>query len=119
MTIDEQIAVMQAFKKGKDIECKLKDSKASEWVNARNPCWNFLNYVYRAKPEPEPPKYKPFSFEDDLLGKSIIGQEFKGIITGQTMYRVWAINVSLSYLELLDSYTFSDGSPCGKLQTNE
>lgn len=117
MTIDEQIAVMQAFKEGKEIESMIMNG--TQWYETTTPSWDFSTFYYRVKPEPEPPKYKPFSFEDDLLGKSIIGQEFKGIITGQTMYRVWAINVSLSYLELLDSYTFADGSPCGKLQTNK
>lgn len=117
MTIDEQIAVMQAFKEGKEIESKSKDPMILRWVQTDCPCWDFSEYYYRVKPEPEPPKYVPFTFDDDLIGKIIV--DIKGrakyMITGQTSSGVFHLSWC-NYADLLKYYKFLDGSPCGKLE---
>ena len=50
MTIDEMIAVLQAFKAGKAIQFKAKDFKP--WYDETDPDWDFSNIEYRVKPEP-------------------------------------------------------------------
>lgn len=47
-TIDEMIAVMQAYKDGKTIEYFY----CGEWVVMMEPSWNWHNFTYRVKPEP-------------------------------------------------------------------
>jgi hypothetical protein len=50
MTHDEMIAVIQAHKDGKLIECRGKEFIS--WSPAHNPAWDFRGYDYRIKPEP-------------------------------------------------------------------
>ena len=45
MKIEEQIAVMQAFEEGKEIE--IYDGLKKEWVDIENPNWDWSNCVYR------------------------------------------------------------------------
>lgn len=117
MTIDQQIAVMQAFKEGKTIEYKNKAHDG--WSVNSDPAWNFDDYDYRVKPEPNPTKYKPFSFKDDLVGKVVVLQNmYKAIISGQSPSRVHISGYDnpVLYNDLLKGWTFIDGSPCGKLK---
>lgn len=113
-TIQEMIAVMQAFAEGKDIQ--LRHLNYSEYYDCTKPGWNWDSYDYRVKEEPKQPEYIPFSFEDAefLIGKTIIhnsGQEIR-IITNCNYITVEGI----CYTVLLKEYTFLDGSPCGKLK---
>lgn len=114
MTIEEKIAVMQAFKEGKEIESKI--NFGVEWHDTATPSWDFSTFEYRVKPEPEPPKYVPFSFDDDLVGKVVINGNIKAIILAQKVdfVRVDAMAWT-DYIGLLKNYTFLDGSPCGKI----
>ena len=48
MTIDEIIAVLQAYKEGKKIEA----SNSGEWGYCKYPLWDFANWKYRIAPEP-------------------------------------------------------------------
>ena len=53
MTHDEMIAVIQAHKEGKQIECTFKDVPSENWGYAgEQPSWAFNTYKYRVKPEP-------------------------------------------------------------------
>ena len=52
MNIHEQIAVMQAFANGKEIECLLKHV-VMDWDTIKNPQWNWASCDYRIKPERE------------------------------------------------------------------
>ena len=47
MTIDEQIEVMQHFKDGGKIECKMIGIDNHEWKIVIKPEWNFCDYNYR------------------------------------------------------------------------
>lgn len=51
MTLDEQIAILQAAKAGKAIEGRLINSSRSDWYPSSN-CFNFSLVIYRVKPEP-------------------------------------------------------------------
>ena len=50
MDIKEQIAVMQGFADGKQIECRTNGSIV--WRINEIPFWNWFQYEYRIKPEP-------------------------------------------------------------------
>lgn len=50
MTDDEIIAVVQAKKAGKVIQCRLFDLK-QPWDDISAPVWNFYRFIYRVKPE--------------------------------------------------------------------
>lgn len=54
MEIKEQIAVMQGFADGKEVEFKAKDSSCWKTPNRNTfkPVWNWHEYYYRIKPEP-------------------------------------------------------------------
>lgn len=53
MTIDEMIAVLQAAKAGKAIQCKGKrDKEWSDITPFENATWDFNLADYRVKPEP-------------------------------------------------------------------
>ena len=54
MTPDEIIAVVQAFKAGKETEMRPKRSEAGPWISTLAPVWDFNHFDYRAKPEPKP-----------------------------------------------------------------
>lgn len=49
-TIQEKVAVMQAFVAGKKIQVRVKRS-ASPWAEAVNPIWDWNFYEYRIAPE--------------------------------------------------------------------
>lgn len=53
MTHDEMIEVIQAHKEGKAIQVK-HSSFTYDWADISNPNFNFLEWVYRVKPEPKP-----------------------------------------------------------------
>jgi hypothetical protein len=61
--------------------------------------------------------YVPFTFEDDLLGKTVISKDksCKGVITYQDERKIVIGNYNETYEVLLKDYTFIDGKPCGKL----
>lgn len=50
MTHDEMIAVIQAAKDGKQIQCRDKIHK--QWCDSLSPVWDFHTYDCRVKPEP-------------------------------------------------------------------
>ncbi len=49
-TIQEQIAIMQAFADGKTIEYR---NALERWEPIKDPLWNWTNFDYRIKPEPK------------------------------------------------------------------
>lgn len=54
MTIQEQIAIMQAFADGKLIETSPRFARKSQWQICRDPVWNWMDNDYRVKvPEPD------------------------------------------------------------------
>ena len=63
MTIDEKIAVMQAFRDGQPIEFQNLIYKKKDWARTTNPAWNWSHYTYRVQPKPTQPQSQ-FSHED-------------------------------------------------------
>ena len=114
-TTAEMIAVMQAYVDGKEIEMCAYGT--CDWLVIplnRQPLWNWGDYSYRVKPEPE---YIPFTFEDAefLIDKAVKKkkQNYLAVIT-------WCYNGATNmgdFKNLLEYYTFLDGSPCGKLKS--
>ena len=49
--IDHMIAVMQAAKEGKAIQCRYRSNGADDWVDVRGiALWNWTDFDYRVKP---------------------------------------------------------------------
>ena len=51
MTIDDQIAVMQAFRDGKEVQSCGRNNK--DWTSTPFPAWDWVCFKYRIKPEPK------------------------------------------------------------------
>lgn len=52
MTLDEQIAVMTAFKNGKKIEYRYCETGSrAEWEKCLEPQWNWASFEYRVEPK--------------------------------------------------------------------
>ena len=121
-TIEEKIAVMQAFKEGKEIEFA-PNSIDKIWVSCKGPDWDWdwSMYDYRIKEEPKKPEYIPFSFEDAefLIGKAIKSKTIDVVLLIQVVYPKTVMMHgfdTISYYLLLLNWEFLDGSPCGKLK---
>lgn len=115
-TIEEKIAVMQAFAEGKTIEYSIISDKLEDWIITESPFWDWIRIDYRVKEEPKQPEYIPFTFEDAefLIGKIVKSKNEKWI---EMLICASENEISNSSYEfLLDCYTFLDGSPCGKLK---
>lgn len=123
-TIQEMIAVMQAYEDGKEIQLRLLTD--SKYYDCKNPGWNWDNYDYREKEELKKPEYVPFTFEDAdfLIGKaikskdggpvySILGVQDSGVIVIHPTYKI----VSYTWEDLIRGFKFfPDNTPCGKLK---
>ena len=115
-TIEEKIAVMQAFADGKTIEYSIKSDKLEDWIITESPFWDWLRIDYRVKEEPKQPEYVPFSFED---AEFLIGKVVKSKNENWVEMIIWCSDTSTSvndYETLLSDNTFIDGSPCGKIK---
>ena len=120
----ELLPIIKAYSEGKDIQCKHKDDidTSNKWVDANYPNWNTEYVIYRIKPEP---KYIPFTFEDRNMFKDrwIYSKEYENLtkiihIEDDSVRSVTiGTGDDFSYSELLNLYTFEDGTPCGKLVT--
>ena len=69
MTLQEQIKIMQAFADGKEIE--YTDKGRTDWDPSSTPLWNWYDFDYRIKPEPEIkyPIWCKATFDDTLVVK--------------------------------------------------
>lgn len=129
MTIQEQIAVMQAFVDGKQIEAKHKD--IGEWNNASSPNWDWSSTIYRIKPEP---KLRPY----DCISEFIQAQKEHGpylykrvgyldmplrivpdgivLNSHYSSFKSEARTDIYFWADLAKNYHWQDGSPCGILE---
>ena len=109
----DMIAVMQAFENGAEIECSLNSYANKIWKDTSNPAWEWHQFDYRVKQAPE---YIPFTFEDwEIMVNEIVKHKTKPIIEKLTSFCDESVN-AIFYNELLEEFTFLDGSPCGKLK---
>lgn len=121
-TIEEKIAVMQAFKEGKKIECKRVDRDDS-WDEGI-PSWNWYDFDYRVKVEP---KYRPYANAEEFFED--VQKHGGWIVSGGTQYRQitgigFGCNPDLvkmngcnwmKFGELMEAVWADDGSPVGVL----
>ena len=133
MTTQEKIEVMQGFVDGKQIE--FTEVERDNWREYPQdliaPSWNWERNNYRIKPEK---KYRPYTDANEMIAdgaKRFVVGDWPSIV----MPMIWvrfkdanapylvcgylsssvAIGVARpSFSELLDDYTYLDGSPCGK-----
>ena len=120
----ELLPIIKAFSEGKDIEIRSKNTHAQPNGWAKMDEFIFGNFEYRIKPEPkyrpfanaeecwqEMQKHQPFGWikpkSDDVTGKfMLIDSLMDKVVTVRT-------NVRFKYHELLEHYTFADGTPFG------
>ena len=128
MTTEEKIEVMQAYADGKQIEVLHEN----DWCRVINPSWDWKSYDYRVKPEP---KYRPYKDTDELIedwkwrfNPNAYWPEHevpliwiwdkdegeKMLVTGFRRQEVNTTDAIISMALLLKSYTYLDGSLCGK-----
>jgi len=104
---------VEAWKDGKQIQYRIDEEDYWEDVDDPSFC---TQYDYRVKPEPE---LIPFDYSDAefLLGKALKS------VDGTLMAMVHAVGetsgvragyITYSYNDFLKTFTFLDGSPCGK-----
>jgi len=126
MTTLEKIEVMKAYAEGKKVQTRDPGSYTwVDWTAEFEPRWNWENMDYRIKPEE---KYRPYNDSNEMV------EDFKrraGIATNEMFLPMiyikskdngcrfllntfGAISVDgILFCDLLDRYTFLDGSPCG------
>lgn len=104
---------IQAWADGKQIQYRIDDD--CEWKDENDPAF-FTDCEYRVKPNPV---LIPFDYSDAefLLGKSVKS------VDGTLMAMVHAVGeasgvrtgyITYSYEDFLKTFTFFDGTPCGK-----
>lgn len=133
MTTQEKIKVMQGFVDGKQIE--FTEAERDNWreypQGSIAPSWNWERNNYRIKPEKT---FRPYKNADEMI-EDWVNRFGVGVWPSIAMPLIWvrfkdanapylvcgylrscvAIGVARpSFSELLDDYTYLDGSPCGK-----
>lgn len=121
-TIAEMHEILNAIEQGKEVQYQHVCTKAAnEWFDAANKQPNFAEYTYRIKPEEPKKKWRPFRDTEELFdhnnGHDVLRLKSKtsGECSLVTMYgsdHVWMI-CSWNMEELLERFTFKDGTPCG------
>lgn len=111
--------LFDAIKEGKQIQ---KFHNGAEWVNVQGIDIKENPKNYRVKPEVE---WRPFTFEEVPLGKAIMSKIIGNvkdvfILTRKTWRKGTDIAVytgenslGMTTTQLLNNYTFEDGTPCG------
>lgn len=59
--LDRQIAVMQAFRDGAEIECRKIILGITPWHSTATPCWDWSAHDYRVKPQK---KLRPWKLDE-------------------------------------------------------
>lgn len=121
MTHDEMIAIIQAHKEGKRIECKFINFP-DEWEFVDTPKWNFESCNYRIAPTP---KLRPWRPEEVPVGaqlRCITDHTIRYMITGCSSSYVWiTMDCKPHYKNMLDTYEHSLDNgrtwlPCGVME---
>ena len=124
MTHDEIIAVIQAHKERKTIQCRPKNIPSS-WSVTKNPCWNLEKYDYRVAPTPT---WRPSTMEEYIKNfHRVIDRRRSDGDLAQGVWRPVACNEHavltgecwITYEELLRrGHCFIDtGERCGVLES--
>ena len=114
------IKLIEASLDGKTIEYKSKIEGVWDETNIVSGNgirgFNFQDFEFRIKPEK---KLVPFTFDDRelFMGKWIVDKEDNCYCSMIITIELDSISLnynSFTYEELLEKFTFLDGSPCGK-----
>lgn len=116
MTTKEMIEVMQAYERGEQIEHR--DRCGDNWYLSQVPSWDWVQYEYRIKPKPT---YRPYKNAQEFLqaqkehGIYLQEKETRCMIMplGVNYYRVTIPSRSYRYKQLLNTFVWQDGTPCG------
>lgn len=132
MTTKEMIEVMQAYVDGKQIEYSYKGQ--NHWRDSEESGWDWVKFDFRIKPEK---KYRPYKDANEMIAdwakRFVVGDwpsivmpmiwvRFKDANAPYLVHGYLSSSVAIgvarpSFSELLDDYTYLDGSPCGKEET--
>lgn len=118
--------ILQAFAKGKAIECRTKPSAVkgtsvpNDWTEIKEiGYWD--NIEYRVKPEP---KYRPFKDAEECWTEMQKHQPFGWVKTGESIRRLITLvdvdriqignqNLNWTYAQVFKAFIFMDGQPFG------
>lgn len=117
-TIDEMIAVMQAYIDGAKIEKIGRCYPQSDYEEDEEPNWNWGIYDYRVKPEPQ---YVPYDSVLEVERDKWVKR--KGYPS--LLYSITLLNLNEKWVlvggcgryaleNLFKDYEYEDGTPCGK-----
>ncbi len=121
MTIDEQIEVMQHFRDGGDCDCTYRDS--GDWIQVKDPHWNFALGSYRKKPEK---KFIPWTAETIPFTLAVrektwpVGEYVLLInVYVASVFLATYNHTSIKYSDLLEDWETRDGGVCGEVVGDE
>lgn len=126
-TLSEMREVIDAMESGKSIEFKyVGDSETARWFDNRNTPPDFINCVYRVKPEETKKNLRPFKTVQEFINAAGgLGAIWLKRKTERYAFQVngidYAVNATpicidsawLSFDNVFECYTFADGRPCG------
>lgn len=123
VTTAEKIEIMQAHERGETIEFQFQGRTDDKWFEVREDytLWDWKNSKFRIKPEPE---YRPFANAEEFKphrDKWIIcdrdhhfnNESYRVVIVCKKGIVFGAEEPTISFAELLNRFTFEDGTPCG------
>lgn len=117
MTTEEMCEIMKASSEGKSIEVRHKNDKDTDWTDITFPCWNWVDYEYRVKPESIYRPYKNLEeFKKDIVRK-YGGSSFENILETRNIWLKSKCKESIGQIVTLTTdEVFVDGSdkswPC-------
>ena len=122
--IDYMLSVMQAYKKGKTIEHKVRYPRAV-WYIDYSPVWNWDYMDYRVKEEENEPLYRPYEDKNEFLVDSINNRFYlcdkdtnaqflpTCVLANGVEMTCNGECISLTWKKLFENFTWDNGSPCG------
>lgn len=117
-TIDEMCAVMQAFKEGKRVECRMFNY--DEWEEADEIEWDWALFDYRIKPESE---YVPYGSVSEVNRNKWVRKKSAPDILREIILMDTAKNevyiAGYGFVTLVgffNYFEYEDGTVCGKTE---
>lgn len=106
----ELLPIIQAFAEGKTIQFYSEENGWIDWLNFVN--FNEPPSNYRIKPEP---KYRPFKNQEECWEEMHKHPDFGWIRDKEKLsyYPIQEVSNTNHYLNLLNDYEFTDGTPFG------
>ncbi len=110
----QAVEIGNAILQGKTIQYENGKDDWTDNDDSDVPDLDFSCINYRVKPET---KYIPFTFDDakDLIGKVVVDKHSIATIDYLDVNGCTVSMTSWTYEEMLERYTFLDGTPCGKI----